>query len=158
MISEEIRNIDNVLRNFLEFSRRPKLEIQRLTPSNVVDMALELIKPRLRSGRINLILNRAETLPDVNLDVAQLKEALVNLMVNASEAIESDGWIKIHELRIEDNIIGPAAAIRIQDSGPGVPEALRDQIFQPFFSTKSEGTGLGLSITTRIIEEHGGQH
>jgi signal transduction histidine kinase len=63
-------------------------------------------------------------------------------------------------IREEENLglpLGPAAVIRVTDNGPGIPESVRDKIFQPFFSTKEEGTGLGLSIATRIIEDHGGQ-
>lgn len=156
VISEEIRHIDNIVRNFLEFSRRPKLSVQRISASEVVDMALNLVRPRLESYWVKLELLRPEHLPLVEADVDQLKEALVNLLFNASEAVEENGLIVVEEEVIPDPIIGRAAVIRIRDNGPGVPESLQGQIFQPFFSTKDEGTGLGLSIAMRIIEEHGG--
>lgn len=156
VIAEEIRHIDNVLRNFLEYSRRPKLKFQRISPSSVVDMALDLVGPRLESHAIQLDLKRSDAMPDIDADPGQLKEAIVNLLVNASEALESSGSITIAETIKNDPTKGRMAVIGIGDNGPGIPEALRDQVFQLFFSTKDEGTGLGLSIASRIIEEHGG--
>ncbi|MBF0529314.1 MAG: MCP four helix bundle domain-containing protein [Deltaproteobacteria bacterium] len=156
VISDEIRHIDNVLRNFLEFSRRPKLKVQKISPSAVVDMALDLVGPRMQSYDIELLLERSGYLPDIDADPDQLKEALVNLLVNASEAVGRRGRIQLEE-RIDclPNS-GRNLVIRVRDNGPGVPLALKDQIFQPFFSTKDEGTGLGLSIAERIVAEHGG--
>ena len=157
VISEEIRHIDNVLRNFLEFSRRPKLQMQSVSVSEVIDMAIDLIHPRLASHDIELSLKRSGPLPEIKLDPGQLKEALVNLMVNSAEALDQGGGIVIEEGQDEDALLGRVVVINIRDNGPGVPESIQDQIFQPFFSTKEEGTGLGLSISARIIEEHGGR-
>jgi signal transduction histidine kinase len=156
VIAEEIRHIDNVLRNFLEYSRRPKLKFQKISPSSVVDMALDLVGPRLESHAIQLDLKRSDAIPDIDADPDQLKEAIVNLLVNASEALGSGGQIIISETIKDDPNQGRMAVIGIGDNGPGIPEALRDQVFQLFFSTKDEGTGLGLSIASRIVEEHGG--
>ena len=156
VISEEIRHIDNVLRNFLEYSRRPKLKFQRISPSAVVDLALDLVGPRLESHSIQLELKRTGAMPDIDADPDQLKEAIVNLLVNASEALGNGGAITITEAISDDPVQGRTAVLSIGDNGPGIPEALRDQVFQLFFSTKDEGTGLGLSIASRIIEEHGG--
>jgi signal transduction histidine kinase len=156
VIAEEIRHIDNVLRNFLEYSRRPKLKFQRISPSSVVDMALDLVGPRLESHAIQLDLRRSDAMPEIDADPGQLKEAIVNLLVNASEALGPSGSIVITETIQDDLDQGRSAIIGIGDNGPGIPEALRDQVFQLFFSTKDEGTGLGLSIASRIIEEHGG--
>ncbi len=156
VISEEVRNIDTVLRNFLEFSRRPKLELTTISPSEIVDMAVDLVRPRLESSKIELQLVRAGWLPEIQADPAQLKEAIVNLLVNASESMEESGRIVIQEEHADAPPQGPTLIIRFNDNGPGIPEAIQNQIFHPFFTTKGEGTGLGLSITKRILEEHGG--
>lgn len=156
VISEEIRHIDNVLRNFLEFSRRPKLQFQYISPTEVVDTALDLVNPRLESCGVEVIDKRKGRLPKIQADPAQLKEALVNLLVNSVEAMGRGGEIIIEESEEKDAIMGRVVCISLTDSGSGVPEPLRDQVFQLFFSTKDQGTGLGLSIATRIIEEHGG--
>jgi signal transduction histidine kinase len=157
VISEEIRHIDAIVRNFLEFSRPPKLKMQRVSPSDVVDMALVLLRHRLESYGVEANLSRAQKLPEIWADPDQLKEVLVNLILNACEVMVGGGSITIREVTGEDAALGPAVIIRVSDTGPGIPESIRDKVLQPFFSTKEEGTGLGLSIATRIIEEHGGR-
>jgi signal transduction histidine kinase len=157
VISEEIRHIDTIVRNFLEFSRPPKLTMQRLSPSDVVDMALVLLRYRLESYGVEVKLVRAERLPEIWADPDQLKEVLVNLILNACEVMAEGGAITIREDTEADMALGPMVIIRVSDTGPGIPESIRDKVFQPFFSTKEEGTGLGLSIATRIIEDHGGR-
>ncbi len=155
VISEEIRHIDQIVQNFLEFSRPPKLKMQRICPSTVVDNALQLLEHRLKSYDVDVILDRKQLLPDVTADPEQLKEVLVNIIVNACEAMGKGGTIFIDEDLFPGNH-GAIAQIRIRDTGPGIPETVREKIFQPFFTTKDEGTGLGLSIASRIIEEHRG--
>ncbi len=157
VISEEIRHIDTIVRNFLEFSRPPKLKMQQISPSAVVDMALVLLRYRLESYGVEVKLIRKDRLPEIWADPDQLKEVLVNLVLNACEVMVNGGVITIQEEEKGEAPLGPAAVIRVSDNGPGIPESVRDKVFQPFFSTKEEGTGLGLSIASRIIEEHGGR-
>ncbi len=157
VISEEIRHIDSIVRNFLEFSRPPKLKMQRISPSDVVDMALVLLRYRLESYGVEVKLRRDDKLPEIWADPDQLKEVLVNLLSNACEVMVNGGAITIQEEVNREPSRGPAAVIRVSDSGPGIPESIQDKVFQPFFSTKEEGTGLGLSIASRIIEDHGGR-
>jgi signal transduction histidine kinase len=156
VISEEIGHIDAIVRNFLEYSRPPKLKIQQVRPSAVVDLAITLLRPRLESFNVSVMVNRNQPLPEIWADPDQLKEVLVNLMVNACEAMVKGGSIEVTEA--EDFVagLGRVVRIRIQDTGPGIPASMQEKIFQPFFSSKEEGTGLGLSIAARIIEEHGG--
>ena len=157
VIAEEIRHIDGIVRNFLEFSRPPKLKMQQISPSDVVDMAWRLLKHRLESYGVEVKLARETKLPEIWADPDQLKEVLANLLVNACEMMPGGGTITIKEEEQGDASLGPAVAIRVSDSGPGIPPSIQDKVFQPFFSTKEEGTGLGLSIATRIIEDHGGR-
>ena len=146
-----------IVRNFLEFSRPPKLKMQRVSPSDVVDNALVLLRHRLESYGVQVKLDRVEGLPEIWADPDQLKEVLVNLMLNACEVMAGGGVITVREEILGDSPRGPAVVIRVGDTGPGIPESVQDKVFQPFFSTKEEGTGLGLSIATRIIEDHGGR-
>jgi signal transduction histidine kinase len=156
VISEEIKHIDTIVQNFLEFSRPPKLKIQRISPSEVVDLVLQLLKHRLESYDVTIEVKRKDILPMIDADPEQLKEVLVNLVENACEAMGRGGAIKIEEEEVADRT-DPVVKISVSDNGPGIPEAIREKVFQPFFSTKEEGTGLGLSIAVRIIEEHGGK-
>jgi len=87
VISEEIRHIDTIVRNFLEFSRPPKLKMQTISPSEVVDLALQLLRHRLESYNVEVQLQRQDRLPEITGDPDQLKEVLVNLLVNSCEAM-----------------------------------------------------------------------
>jgi signal transduction histidine kinase len=156
VISDEIRHIDTIVRNFLEFSRPPKLKIQSVSPSDVVDLAIQLLRHRIESYGVTLELYRHRKLPAIEGDPEQLKEVLVNLIVNACEAMGDGGQITIREEEGFAEPLGNVAVIKLSDNGPGIPETIRDKVFQPFFSTKEEGTGLGLSIAARIIEDHKG--
>ncbi len=157
VISEEIRHVDTIVQNFLEFSRPPKLKILPVSPSTVVDQAVELLKHRLKSYEVEVTIERERNLPEIDADPEQLKEVLVNLIVNACEAMEKGGTIVIREQESTAPSIDRLAVIRVSDSGPGIPESIRDKVLQPFFTTKEEGTGLGLSIAARIIAEHKGR-
>lgn len=156
VISDEIGHIESIVRSFLEFSRPPKLTKQKISPSEVVDMSLRLLGPRLESCGVNVDLVREKPLDEIWADPDQLKEVLVNLLVNACEMMVDGGEIRILEKEEEKGPTGPFVVISISDNGPGIPEAIQEKIFQPFFSTKEEGTGLGLSIASRIVEKHGG--
>ncbi len=158
VISREIRHVDTIVGNFLEFSRPPRLRMQQISPSAVVDMVLQLLEHRLRSYHVEVRLNRQRPLPAVSADPEQLKEVLVNLVINACEAMGRDrsGTVTVTE---RDEIVpgmGRVAAILVGDDGPGIPAALIGKVFQPFFTTREAGTGLGLSIAHRIITEHRG--
>lgn len=157
VISQEIRHIDTIVQNFLEFSRPPKLKMQQVSPSIIVDLVIQLLEHRLNSYEVRIEVNRKRPLPPILADPEQLKEVLVNLVVNACEAMKKGGQILISEEEAFERPIGKTAVIRVSDNGPGIPEALMENVMQPFFTTKEEGTGLGLSIASRIIEEHGGK-
>lgn len=156
VISQEIRHIDTIVQNFLEFSRPPKLVMQPISPSAIVDNALQLLSHRLDSYNVAVEVVRSDPLPEVMADPEQLKEVLVNLIINACEEMKSGGTIIIDE-HVEPRNGQERAVLHISDSGPGITPANAEKIFQPFFTTKDEGTGLGLSIADRIVAEHGGK-
>ena len=157
VISEEIDHIDNILQNFLEFSRPPRLKLQHVSPSDIVDQAVQLLQHRLESYEVFIKIQRKNPLPLVQADPEQLKEVLVNIIVNACEAMGQGGSIVIYEETDIEREKLRSAVIRISDNGPGIPDAIQSKIMEPFFTTKEEGTGLGLSIAARIVQEHGGR-
>ncbi len=156
VISEEIRHIDSIVQNFLEFSRPPKPRFTRISPSAIVDLVITLLKYRFLSHNIKIELQREKTLPEIIADPEQIKEVFVNIVINACEAMKDGGVIKVIEEEKSHNELGHFVLIKIVDTGSGVPESIREKIFEPFFSAKAEGAGLGLSISRRIINEHGG--
>jgi len=157
VISGEIRHIESIVQNFLEFSRPPKLKMEKMNPSDVVDASLRLLSHRLRVHDCDVKLERRGRLPDVMVDPGQMQEVFVNLLVNACEATGIGGRIVISEQEDVIGSLGRGVVISVSDSGPGISEESQEKLFDPFFSTKEEGTGLGLSIAARIVEEHGGR-
>lgn len=155
VIAEEIGHIDTILSNFLEFARPPKLQKQLVRLSDVVDNTYQLIRHRIDSYGFQFNIVRDDRLPAIEADAEQLKEVLMNLIFNSCEAMTEAGEITITEkiITVESNEM---AVMEISDSGPGIPEHMRESIFEPFFTSKAEGSGLGLSIAKRIVEEHGG--
>jgi len=157
VIDQEIHHIDTIIQNFLEFSRSPRFAAQLISPSVVVDRMIQLMAHRLKAHDVTIEIMRPQLLPDIEADPERLKEALVNLMVNACEAMQMGGVITVAEETTVDSELGKAVVIRIRDTGPGIPHGVQEKVFQPFFTTKEEGTGLGLSIVNRIIQDHQGR-
>jgi PAS domain S-box-containing protein len=156
VVSNEINYIDTIIGNFLEFSRPPKLKMKEASPSDIVDLSINLLKHRLASCSVEVTVSRQQPLPKTLMDTDQFKEVLANLMINACEAMIDGGRIDINENIAPLNSSALLAQIKLSDSGPGIPETIQEKLFQPFFTTKEDGTGLGLSIARRIIQEHGG--
>jgi signal transduction histidine kinase len=157
VISEEIRHIDTIVQNFLEFSRPPRYLFQSVSPSVVVDAAVQLLQHRLKSYDVAVEVDRRGLLPSVQADPEQMKEVLANIIVNACEAMPEGGRIRIVE-RVEAGADGtPKAVVQVSDNGPGIPSCVLEKVFQPFFTTKEDGTGLGLNIAHRIVAEHHGR-
>lgn len=156
VISEEIRHIDKIVQNFLEFARPPKLELRSVSPSDIVDAFLELLKHRIDLFQLTIHVERTEKLPELTIDPDQIKEAMINLFMNACDAVGEGGIIKIREELYINEQREKLVKISFEDNGPGIHEPNNDKIFQPFYTSKEEGSGLGLSIAKRIINEHNG--
>lgn len=156
VIGEAIRHVDGIVSSFLEFSRRPNLKLEQVSPSDMVDASLRLIENRLAAFPVTLTVERSSILPDVNADPEQLREALLNILLNACEAMDYAGELRVEEVLLTRPGGALFAGIRVSDTGPGIPPDILADLFTPFFSTKEQGTGLGLPIAKGILEEHGG--
>lgn len=157
VISDEIARIDRIVENFLEFARPPKLRLRECCLGDIINSVITLLEYRLRAYNVELHYDFQPDLPKVRVDADRIKEALVNLVINACEAMETGGRIVITETYEHHPKIGDVVAVTVSDSGPGIPEAIIDKVVTPFFTTKEEGSGLGLSIVTRIVREHNGK-
>ncbi|HET8733661.1 MAG TPA: ATP-binding protein [Anaeromyxobacteraceae bacterium] len=153
LISDAAMRAKRIVESLLRFSRVPK-EHERgpVDLARVVDEALLILAPNLRDGRLTVVrdLQPARVVGNGN----QLQQVVVNLIVNASQAVAGKGRVTVHT-----GSGGPGrAVVSVADDGAGVPPEIAERIFEPFFTTKPEGqgTGLGLSICYRIAEEHGG--
>lgn len=157
VIYEEIRHLNTIVQNFLEFSRPPKLKMKKMSLSDIVDISLKLLHHRIKSFGIDVNINRKDRLPEIWLDPEQIKEVMVNLLLNACDVMIDGGVISIHEQMKTGLSAKKVVELKITDMGYGMSQTIQEKIFQPFFSTKEDGTGLGLSIVRRIVEGHGGQ-
>ena len=131
--------------------RRTDLDVNQ-----IIQEVVTLLRNELSRNRISLSTDLVSGLPRVPGDPVQLQQVLINLIMNAVEAMRTStgrpGELLIRSARKPDGVV-----VQVQDSGPGVAPELGDRIFEPFFTTKAEGTGMGLSISRSIIESHGGQ-
>lgn len=144
--------IRDVVQNLRLFSRLDESEIKPVDLNESIEATVRLLSRYYKSGRISLWRDYGE-LPLVNCYAAQLNQVWMNLLVNAAQAIEENGTVKIQTISN-----GKTVSVSVTDSGKGIsPENLK-KIFDPFFTTKpvGEGTGLGLSISHGIVEKHGG--
>ena len=159
VIRQEAERASAIVRNLLSFARRQEgeRELQSIRP--ILESTHQLLKNQLLAARIELTLSFEPGLPEVQVHANQIKQVFVNIINNAAQAItstrakEGGGRIEIATRCEPDGL-----SVNVSDNGPGIPEAVAQHVFEPFFSTKSEGegTGLGLSICLGIVKEHGG--
>ena len=165
VVEEEISRLEHSIQDFLDFARPPTLEKRRLDVRLVVEQTVELISGRAERQRVQIFDDFPETPVIVEADAAQLRQVMLNVLLNALDALPDGGRIDVMICTIRSpNWRGSAGTvdpkpwtnISIHDSGKGFPPEMLDRLFEPFFSTKETGTGLGMSICQRIIEAHGG--
>jgi PAS domain S-box-containing protein len=148
----EITRLDYIVTQFLQAIRPapPKLAI---TPLNsVVQATLELLRPELENRGLMVQERLASQLPALPLDPEQIKQALVNLIKNAMQAMSKGGVLTLQTDRGAEGVW-----VTVSDTGGGIPPEQINRIFEPFYTTKKKGTGLGLMIVQRIIRDHGGR-
>ncbi len=152
VIIRETMRCRDIVRNLLDFARMEKLKLEKTSPNTIVEQSLSLIH-KLPQFRNIVIDERLQTdVPDVLCDMHQIQQVLLNLMMNASDAMRENGTVVVSTAydRHSDRCF-----IAVEDSGPGIPENLIDKIFEPFFSTKGTN-GLGLAVSWGIVERHRG--
>ena len=167
-ISSEVNRLNALVARFLDFARPSKLELRPENISNVVEHALESASASFPNARVTVQRQYAPGLPPVALDRQLCEQVFVNLITNAFQAMEEKNGepdaapdaIPEGTLRLliapETSNGEPGVCVTVEDSGPGVPPELREQIFNPFFTSKKSGVGLGLSIVAKIVDDHRG--
>jgi two-component system, NtrC family, sensor kinase len=151
-IKNETARLARISEQYLSVARRPSPTLEVESAADIVRELIAFVKPELEKAKVTVKLELSDEAPPVPLDEAQLRQALLNLVRNAREAMNGGGELT---LRIEP-AVGGGVDISVEDDGPGIPEDARANIFDPFFTTKQRGTGLGLAVTREIIEAHGG--
>lgn len=153
IIRSELQRLENLVRQFLSLAAPSSVDLQTVEVAEVVRYVCELLRPEAAERKIEIAMDLPESLPPLSADPGQLKQALINLVINAIQAVEHNGRI---EIVVRADPSAGTFSLQVSDNGPGVPGERKSAIFEPFFTTKSEGSGLGLWIVQQIATAHGG--
>ncbi len=148
-----MHRLENIVKQFLSLAGPSSLDLQQVQVAKVIHHVCELLRPEAAARGVEIIMQAPESLPPLTADPVQLTQALVNLVVNAIQAVEGRGQVGVSAHVDTANEI---LAIETRDTGPGVPLEKQSAIFELFFTTKAEGSGLGLWIVQQIVIAHGG--
>lgn len=154
-IVQQVETLKQMVKAFSDYARMPKLQLEAIDLNTIIVETKDLYSLDEHQTGIKLILD--ENLPAIEADVGRMRQLLHNLIKNAIEAIPDDisGQLTITTRCAEQNNC-QYVEIRIDDNGPGIPENIFVQLFEPYITSKPKGTGLGLAIVKKIVEEHGG--
>src|SRR5690606_15612869 len=144
--------------SFLAIARQRKAEKKQVPVHTVIDQVIELLGYGLRTAGIEVVRRVGTGLPDVWADPDQVHQVIMNLVVNARQALEAQDGARRIEIDARFDQAAGEVVVRIADTGNGIPEAIRSRIFDPFFTTKpqGEGTGIGLAVSRGLIEANDG--
>ena len=150
-ILEEIERIDTIVKGLMDFSRPTALNLTQQPLAPVLKAVLDLMEANLTHHQIQLVLDLSPETPKVQFDSDKLKQAFMNVVLNAMEAMPQGGELKVSTFTKDNSVY-----IMVVDTGVGISAEDLEHLFEPFFTRKTRGTGLGLANVKRIFEEHGG--
>ena len=153
VIESEIRRLDEVVQGFLKFTRPEDLRLQPVRVKDVFDEILPLIEPEAQKNSVRVEVDAPGDVPSVNGDAAMLRQAFLNLAINACQAMPNGGTLRLSYAAAPGNRV----EVRFEDTGVGIPAEHLSKIFDLYFTTKDHGTGIGLSMVYRIIQLHDGE-
>jgi two-component system, NtrC family, sensor kinase len=154
IIERETKRCADIIGSLMQFSRQQRSEQGSTDVNDAVNNAVLIVDHQLSLKKVRILKDLSPALPVVLGNANQLEQALINLMINAQQAMQPDGGL----VTVSTACVDGQVCISVEDTGPGVPEDIRKRIFEPFFTTKKvgQGTGLGLSVTYGLIRDHGG--
>ena len=151
ILGKESQRLNKLLTNFLDFARPRLPRFQKVDPTAVIESTVTLARHATVLNHVQLVTDFGTNLPELDCDAEQLKQVLLNLILNAVQASDGAG-----EVRIRCLATPTALAIEVIDHGHGISPEDQDRIFDPFFTTRESGTGLGLAVAANIIAQHAG--
>jgi two-component system sensor histidine kinase AtoS len=159
-IIDEIRRIESLLKNMLNFARPEKPQPDFVNIHDILEAIIKTSEITLKNPEntsdliknVQFVRDFSEDVPIIYADGSQLKQVFLNLILNGCDAIAEKGVITIKTTKISDNSI----EVRVSDTGEGIDPGDVEKVFNPFFTTKSKGSGLGLAISKRLLEQHNG--
>ena len=152
IIANEIKRLDEVMQGFLKFSRPEDLKLQPVQLASLFDEVVPIVRPEAERAGVQLIVDCGDV-PDVNGDPAMLRQAFLNLALNAVQAMPNGGTLRINCSKARDRRV----AVRISDTGVGIRPEHLEKIFNLYFTTKERGSGIGLSMVYRTVQMHDGE-
>jgi nitrogen-specific signal transduction histidine kinase len=155
-ISTEVNRLNSLVARFLDFARPSHLDLQPLQVSAIVDRALDAVRAQMPAAQVQVERRYAGGLPDIRADSQLSEQIFVNLILNAFQAMDGQQGKLCISIAKETSAGNAGIAVKLEDTGPGVPPDLREQIFNPFVTSKKEGVGLGLAIVAKIVDDHRG--
>ncbi|QWV98910.1 HAMP domain-containing protein [Geomonas nitrogeniifigens] len=156
IIEKETKRCKTIIENLLKFARQEQVEFGEVDLAQVVADALAIVDHQLGINSVKVEMEVEQGLPACRGNANQLQQVLMNLMINAQQAMGgAAGLVRLSARRLEEG----ALELRVSDNGPGIPREIQAKIFDPFFTTKpaGQGTGLGLSVSYGIVKDHGGE-
>jgi len=151
-VESELTHVDGTLRDLLALARPVGLDKQPVDLRTTIDAALVRVSGLPGADRVTIVREIEPELPMIPGDAGRLEQAVLNLCVNAVEAMSEGG-----RLTVAARALGTNVEVAVSDTGPGIPADIQANVLKPFFSTKPQGTGLGLPLVTRVVAAHGGQ-
>lgn len=155
IIEKETNRCTTIIQNLLKFARQEKVEFESVDLNQVAQDAMAIVEHQLEMNKVRLERNLADTLPSIHGNANQIQQVLINLMINAQQAMEG----RAGTVTVSTQASGGRVHVVVRDNGPGIPGEIKAKIFEPFFTTKAvgKGTGLGLSVSYGIVKEHQGE-
>lgn len=152
LVQSECVRLENLLNDFLRFARLGQLDLQSADLNAELNRALDLFQPQADQAKIDVIRYLDPELPTVQLDRETFQAALVNLILNAQQAMTEGGQLVVRTYELPSAVV-----LDLIDTGSGIEPEIQNKMFEAFYSTKSGGSGLGLPTAKRIVESHGGK-
>lgn len=149
---DELGRLDDIVREIMQFARRTQLEVHPMKAKSLVNKAVDTVRSEVEERGIEIVVRIAQGVPEIRADENRLIRSLINLIMNAAQAMGHGG-----EITILAEPYGTGIEIQVVDQGPGIPPELHRDVFNPFFTTKADGTGLGLANALKFVQEHGGE-
>jgi two-component system sensor histidine kinase HydH len=154
---EEVERLDRVVQELLDFARPVTPDRKPTPPNTIIEEALALVSEDAQFRRVAIEKKLLEGLPDVMVDPMQMRQAVLNVLLNAIEAMSEGGTLTI-ETAGADPADGPSAVtLSVTDTGVGMSAEEVGKLFEPFYTTKPSGTGLGMTVVSRVVEQNGGR-
>jgi signal transduction histidine kinase len=164
-IIKEAKMANAIVQEVLEFVRPIRLQVEHMSLLAVIKDAIALADTHAPKGNVDVALTIPDDLATIQGDPHQLRQLFTNLLINAFEAMNGRGAVRIDATELPEEeaptggetLVGAMVQVDVTDNGPGVPPDVMDRIFSPFFTTKPQGTGLGLAIVRKIVNAHDGR-